>query len=103
MIDRIPPGLPTDVRFSSFAHSPSLVVQGTVDSISADLITDPRTGMPYYLGRVSITPEGLKELGRRQMQAGMPAEVVIKTGERTVLTYLLHPFLKRMAASLKEE
>ena len=103
MIDRIRPGLPTDVRFSSFAHSPSLVVQGTVDSISADLITDPRTGMPYYLGRVSITPEGLKELGRRQMQAGMPAEVVIKTGERTVLTYLLHPFLKRMAASLKEE
>jgi len=103
MIDRIHPGLPTDVRFSSFAHSPSLVVQGTVDSISADLITDPRTGMPYYLGRVSITPEGLKELGRRQMQAGMPAEVVIKTGERTVLTYLLHPFLKRMAASLKEE
>jgi protease secretion system membrane fusion protein len=103
MIDRIHPGLPTDVRFSSFAHSPSLVVQGKVDSISSDLITDPRTGMPYYLGRVSITPGGMKQLGSRQMQAGMPAEVVIKTGERTVLTYLLHPFLKRMAASLKEE
>ena len=103
MIDRIHPGLPIDVRFSSFAHTPSLVVQGTVDSISSDLITDPRTGMPYYLGRVSITPEGMKQLGSRQMQAGMPAEVVIKTGERTVLTYLLHPFLKRMAASLKEE
>jgi len=103
MIDRIQPGLITDVRFSAFAHSPSLVVQGRVDSISTDLITDPRTNMPYYLGRVSITPEGMKELGNRQMQAGMPAEVVIKTGERTVLTYLLHPFLKRMAASLKEE
>lgn len=103
MIDRIHPGLPTDVRFSSFAHSPSLVVQGKVDSISADLITEPRSGMAYYLGRISITPEGLKELGKRQMQAGMPAEVVIKTGERSVLTYLLHPFLKRMAASLKEE
>jgi protease secretion system membrane fusion protein len=37
------------------------------------------------------------------MQAGMPAEVVIKTGERTMLTYLLHPLLKRMAASMKEE
>lgn len=103
MIDRIQPGLPTDVRFSSFAHSPSLVVQGTIDSISSDLITDPKTNIPYYLGRVSIAPEGLKELGKRQMQAGMPVEVVIKTGERTVLTYLLHPFLKRMAASLKEE
>lgn len=103
MIDRVHVGLLTDVRFSSFAHSPSLVAEGRVDSISSDLITDPRTGMPYYLGRVSITPEGLKELGSRKMEAGMPAEVVIKTGERTVLTYLLHPFLKRMAASLKEE
>jgi membrane fusion protein, protease secretion system len=33
----------------------------------------------------------------------MPVEVIIKTGERTVLTYLLHPLLKRLAASMKEE
>lgn len=102
-IDRVHPGLMTDVRFSAFAHSPSLVVQGKVESISADLITEPQTNMSYYLARVSITPEGMKELGTRQMQAGMPAEVVIKTGERTVLTYLLSPLLKRMAASMKEE
>ena len=37
------------------------------------------------------------------MQAGILAEVMIKTGERTVLAYLLHPLLKRMAASMKEE
>lgn len=103
MIDRVQAGLAADVRFSSFAHAPSLVVQGRVESVSSDLITDPRTGMSYYLARVLVTPEGLKELGGRQMQAGMPAEVVIMMGERTVLTYLLHPFLKRMAASLKEE
>ncbi|MFA6314271.1 MAG: HlyD family type I secretion periplasmic adaptor subunit [Sterolibacterium sp.] len=102
-IDRVHPGLETDVRFSAFAHSPSLVVQGKVESISSDLITEPQTNMSYYLARVSITPEGMKELGTRQMQAGMPAEVVVKTGERTVLTYLLHPLLKRMAASMKEE
>jgi protease secretion system membrane fusion protein len=45
----------------------------------------------------------MKKLGSRQMQAGMPAEVVIKTGSRTMLTYLLSPLLKRMATSLKEE
>jgi protease secretion system membrane fusion protein len=45
----------------------------------------------------------MKKLGSRQLQAGMPVEVVIKTGERTVLTYLLHPLLKRLAASMKEE
>ena len=102
-IDRVKPGLMTDVRFSSFAHSPTLVVQGKIESVSSDLIVEPQTGMAYYLARVSITPEGMKELGTRQLQAGMPAEVVIKTGERTVLTYLLSPLLKRMAASMKEE
>lgn len=101
LIDKVQAGLEVDVRFSSFAHSPSLVVQGKLDSVSTDLIVEPQTA--YYLARISITPEGMKELGSRQMQAGMPAEVVIKTGERTVLQYLLHPLLKRMAASMKEE
>jgi protease secretion system membrane fusion protein len=45
----------------------------------------------------------MKTLGTRQMQPGMPAEIVIKTGERSMLTYLLNPLLKRVAASLKEE
>ncbi|KAI5913217.1 HlyD family type I secretion periplasmic adaptor subunit [Thauera sp. 2A1] len=103
MIDRVQPGMETDVRFSSFAHSPALVVQGKVDSVSTDLITEPETKQSYYLARISLTPRGMKELGDRQLQAGMPAEVVIRTGERTVLTYLLHPLLKRMAASMKEE
>lgn len=101
LIDKVQAGLEVDVRFSSFAHTPALVVQGKLESVSSDLIIEPQTA--YYLARISITPEGMKELGNRQMQAGMPAEVVIKTGERTVLTYLLHPLLKRMASSMKEE
>lgn len=104
LIDRVHPGLIADVRFSSFAHSPQLVVQGKVDSISGDLLSEPQNpNITYYLARVSVTAEGLKELGNRQLQAGMPAEVVIKTGERTMLTYLLHPLLKRIAISMKEE
>lgn len=108
MIDRVHPGLETDVRFSAFAHSPSLVLEGKVVSVSSDLITDPPSaqapgGQSYYLARIAITSSGMKTLGQHQMQPGMPAEVVIKTGERTVLTYLLHPLLKRMAASMKEE
>jgi membrane fusion protein, protease secretion system len=80
------------------------VVQGKIDSVSNDLIVDPRNpNIAYYLARISVTAEGLKTLGNRQLQAGMPVEVVIKTGERSVLTYLLHPLLKRMAASMKEE
>ena len=53
--------------------------------------------------RASVTPEGLKKLGKRVMQPGMPVEVVFKTGERSLLTYLLHPLSKRLAASMKEE
>lgn len=102
-IDRVRPGLPVDIRFSAFAHSPQLVVEGKVSSVSGDLIVENQNTPPYYLARVSVTPEGLRKLGARQMQPGMPAEVVFKTGERTLLTYLLHPLTKRVAASMKEE
>ena len=47
--------------------------------------------------------EGLRKLGTRVMQPGMPAEMLIKTGERTLLTYLLHPLTKRVTAAMKEE
>ncbi|MGI9211830.1 MAG: HlyD family type I secretion periplasmic adaptor subunit [Methylococcaceae bacterium] len=103
MIDRVQPGLTAAVRFSSFSHSPTLVVEGRLESVSGDLLTDPQTGISYYLARVSITPEGMQKLGNRQMQAGMPAEVVFKTGERTVMEYVLHPLTKRLASAMKEE
>lgn len=108
LVDKVFAGLPADVRFASFSHSPLLMVDGVVESVSHDLLTDPKLnpmmpGATYYLARVSITPEGIQTLGDRQMQAGMPVQVVIKTGSRSMLTYLLHPLIKRMSASLKEE
>jgi len=103
LIDRVHADLPVDVRFSSFANSPQLVVQGKVASVSGDLLTDSHTGAGYYLARVAVTPEGMKVLGKRQMQPGMPVEVIFRTGERSMLTYLLHPLTRRMAAAMKEE
>jgi membrane fusion protein, protease secretion system len=103
LIDRVHATIPVDVRFSSFANSPQLVVQGAVASVSGDLLTDSRTGVSYYLARIAVTPEGMKKLGKRQMQPGMPVEVIFKTGERSMLTYLLHPLLRRVAAAMKEE
>ena len=102
LIDRIHAGMITDVRFSTFAHTPQLVVQGKIVSISGDLLAEPQQP-PYYLARVAITPEGQKELGKHELQPGMPVEVIIKTGQRSMLTYLLHPLTKRMAAAMKEE
>lgn len=103
LIDHVKDGLKVDVRFSSFAHSPQLVVSGNVVSISSDLIVEPQSNNSYYLARVRVSSEGLKTLGSRQMQPGMPVEVVFKTGERSLLTYLLHPLTKRLAAAMKEE
>lgn len=103
LIDRVHSELPVDVRFSSFAHSPQLVVDGKVVSISADLLVEPQTNVSYYLARIQVTPEGMKKLGKRQLQPGMPVEVIFKTGERSMLTYLLHPLTKRLAASMTEE
>ena len=102
-IDRVKTGDAVDIRFSTFSNDPQLVIEGRLDSISQDVLTDPVTQMPYYLARATPTPEGMAKLGQRSMQPGMPAEVIIKTGSRTMLNYLLHPLTKRVAASLKEE
>jgi protease secretion system membrane fusion protein len=105
MVDRVRPGDKADVRFSAFAHSPQLVVEAVVKSISRDAVSETTAmgNVAYYSARVQITPEGLKQLGQHNLQAGMPAEVLIKTGERSLLTYLLHPLMKRVAGAMTEE
>lgn len=105
VIDRVSAGDSAQVRFSGFANTPQLVLPGKVLSISGDAVAEQQGGttITYYLGRVEVTPEGFKLLGNRTMQPGMPAEVLIETGERSLLTYLMHPLTKRIAASMKEE
>ncbi|MFM7000395.1 MAG: HlyD family type I secretion periplasmic adaptor subunit [Limnohabitans sp.] len=105
LIDRITVGQTADVRFASFSNSPLLVAQGRLMSISRDLVSEstPSGTVTYYLARIVMTEQGMKTLGHRQMQAGMPVEVIIKTGERTLLTYLLHPLYKRFSNSMKEQ
>jgi len=105
VIDRIKVGDLVEVRFSGFANSPQLVVHGKLSSLSGDSVTEQvgNGQMSYYIARIELTPEGMKALGDRQMQPGMQADVLIKTGERSLLTYLLHPLTKRVAASMTEE
>lgn len=107
LIDKIRVGQAADVRFSTFANSPQLLVEGKLVNISKDLLTKPAGtidgGSTYYLARVSLTPNGMQDLRGHQLQPGMPVQVVIKTGERTLFAYLMHPLSKRIAASMKEE
>lgn len=103
MIDRVHVGQTVEIRFSAFAHSPILMVKGILKSVSRDLLVDEQSRTTYYLARVTVTPEGVKELGKRQLQPGMSAEVIFVTGERSMLTYLISPLTKRVAAAMKEE
>lgn len=80
-------------------------IEGRVSQISADRLTDPRTGNPYYSARIQITQNGEAELLKYkiQTQPGMQVDVVIVTGERTVLQYLLKPLMSRITAGMKEQ
>lgn len=107
LIDKVHAGQTADVRFATFADAPQLLAEGKLVSISRDLVTSQGGGeiqpSSYYLARISLTAKGMQSLGGRRLQPGMPVQVVIKTGERSLLTYWLHPFTKRIAASMKEE
>lgn len=102
LVDRIHPGMAADVHLQAFVHLPQLVLPGQVSTVSAASLADPATRASYYLVRVDLTAEGRQRLGGRGLQAGMPADVVVRTGERSLLQYLLRPLLKRFSESMKE-
>jgi len=101
-IDRVTQGQKAIIRFSSFGNSVPTIF-GTVLNISADSIVDQNTGLSYYQVRIEVTPEGMEELGDLELLPGMPAEVFIATGSRTLLQYLFKPFSNAMARSFNED
>lgn len=102
-IDIVRPGLAAIVHLSALASSRLPRINGTVASVSADRLTDPNTGQSYYLARVEVSPESLDLIGgSEQLQAGMPAEVLIVTSERTMIDYLLEPVLETFRRSFHE-
>ena len=102
-IDRVTVGLQAEVRFSAFKQSKTPKMEGKVINISPDRFVDEKTGNPYYLARVELIPESKKKLGDLQLLPGMPAEVLIKTGERTLFQYLAQPVTNFFARSFIED
>jgi len=101
LIERIKAGVPAKLMFTALNPRTTPVVDGKLMSISADLLATPQ-GMPYYLARIEVPPQSLKILGAVELHAGMPVDVVLVTGERTLLNYLLKPIQDRMARGLTE-
>lgn len=104
-IDRVSAGKLADIRFSAFKSATTPVIEGQVEHISADRLTNEETGMPYYLARVELTEEGRSNLEEANLVLvpGMPSEVLINTGERTLLEYLVQPATNAFARSLIED
>jgi protease secretion system membrane fusion protein len=103
LIDKVKPALSVELMFTAFNQNRTPHVQGLVDMVSADRLVDEKNGFPYYTLHAHVTPEGMRKLGQLQVRPGMPVEVLVKTGERTLLSYLLKPLLDRMHGALREE
>ncbi len=102
-IDRVKAGLLADVRFSVFNQAITPEVEGEVLTVSADRLVNEDNGMPYYLAQVKITKESEEKLKGFVLQPGMPAEVFINTGDRTLFEYLTQPVSNAFARALIEE
>lgn len=104
-IDRVVPGNPVDIRFSAFSSASTPVMAGRLGRVSADRLVNEKTGAAYYLGQVELTDAALDSLAahRLQLVPGMPAEVLLKVGERSLLSYLTQPAGNLFARALIED
>ena len=102
-IDSLAIGQRAEVRLTALNSRTTPAIYGYVKSISGDSLTDASTDQPYFLTRIDITAEEKQKLGKTKLTAGMPAEVLILTGERTALNYLLKPITDAFARGLNEE
>jgi protease secretion system membrane fusion protein len=102
LIDKVKPGLAVDILFSAFNQVSTPRIPGKVVWVSADVLLEPRQNMPYFKAYVEVTPEGMVKLKKNEIRAGMPAEIFIRTGERTAMNYFVKPLLDRMNRALTE-
>lgn len=101
-INHVAIGSDAEVRFPGFKSRTLPLILGQVRSVSPDRITDPATNEPYYLGIVEVQDSQIPEEYRGKLTAGMPADLFIATGERTVADYMLSPFTDVARKSLRE-
>jgi membrane fusion protein, type I secretion system len=89
-VDRVHPDQDATLRFTAFGSRTTPQFEGNVETVSPDVVVDQRTGRGYYIARISLPDDAVKRFGTR-LVPGMPVEVFIATGGRTVLSYLVKP------------
>jgi HlyD family secretion protein len=102
-IDVVHTGLPAQVHLLAYANRTIPRISGIVQSVSADRILDETTRQYYYLARVEVDRDEVRRTDPDiQLMPGMPAEVLIVTGQQTLVQYLLKPFTDVLRRSLRE-
>lgn len=103
-IDSVELGLLTEIRFSGITEQTPEVAFGRVQTVSRDILQPENPNEPpFYLGRIEINEETIPDHLLPRITAGMPVDVIINTGERTVLTYLFDPLSDAIRMSMREE
>lgn len=107
LIDKVRAGMPADIRFIAFNQTTTPVIDGIVSRVGVDLLTrqeakDETAPVEFYLAQVKVTKGGAKKLAQLRIQPGMPVDVIIKTGERTFMSYFLKPLTDTFARSFKD-
>ncbi len=101
--DNLVIGQEAEIRIIAFNQRTTAPLKGAFSYISADRITEARTGEIYYKARVSVTPDQLPDPSAKKLIPGMPAEVIIKTGSRTALNYIVQPIMTSLNRAWREE
>ncbi len=102
-IDNLIIGQEADVRLTAFDSKSTPVLTGSITYISADALEDERTGLSYFKVKVLVIDQELQKLKGKPLHPGMPAEIIIKTGERTVLEYIVQPLTDALARAWREQ
>lgn len=100
-IDRVLIGQSAEIRFSVFKDA--YLISGSLVKLSPDRLIDQESNLPYYAAEIQLAEDDLFLLGGVTLVPGMPAEVLIKTGERTMLGYVTSPMKRIFSRSLTED
>lgn len=101
-IDQVVAGQEAKVVFSAFSQRTTPEVYGTVTKVSADVLTDEATQMPYYRAEIELREGELAKLGSVVLIPGMPVEAFIRTDERTPVQFLTKPFTDYFNRAFRE-
>jgi HlyD family secretion protein len=102
-IDQLYVGQTATLRFTAFNARTTPEIEGKVSLVSADITQDQRTGISYYLARVTLNTSEIARLGDVKLIPGMPVVAFIRTSERTMLSYLIKPLRDQADRAFKEK